>query len=143
MISSRKSVVFAALIQVTFAFLTPVSRHSFEKQPSIFITSLRATAHEDNTKDGQGLHGIAISTLLACSVAMSSVNPLPAQAYVSSDYASETVKAAVQSLKDASGNVDATFKAYENIAGIITEGKGVGGMVNYSKFPCSFVHSTS
>lgn len=54
-------------------------------------------------------------------------------AYVPSDYASETVQAVVQELKTASGNVDATFKAYEEIAGIITEGKGVGGMVNYSE----------
>jgi hypothetical protein len=43
------------------------------------------------------------------------------------------VQAAVQELTSASGNIDQTFKAYENIAGIITEGKGVGGMVNYSK----------
>jgi hypothetical protein len=57
-------------------------------------------------------------------------------AYVPSDYASDTVQAAVQELTTASGNVDATFKAYENIAGIITEGKGVGGMVNYSKYVC-------
>jgi hypothetical protein len=57
----------------------------------------------------------------------------PSYGYVPSDYASDTVQAAVQELMTASGNIEQTFKAYENIAGIITEGKGVGGMVNYSK----------
>eukprot|EP00529_Nitzschia_sp_RCC80_P042554 CAMPEP_0113503210 /NCGR_PEP_ID=MMETSP0014_2-20120614/34021_1 /TAXON_ID=2857 /ORGANISM="Nitzschia sp." /LENGTH=271 /DNA_ID=CAMNT_0000398159 /DNA_START=38 /DNA_END=850 /DNA_ORIENTATION=- /assembly_acc=CAM_ASM_000159 len=54
-----------------------------------------------------------------------------ANAYYASDYASETVQTTVKDLKAAAGNVDETFKVYENVAGIITEGKGVGGMVNY------------
>jgi len=57
----------------------------------------------------------------------------PVYAYDTSDYASETVQEVLQSLKTSSGNEEATFKTFENIAGIITEGKGVGGMVNYSK----------
>jgi len=56
---------------------------------------------------------------------------LPANAYIPSDYASETVQTAIQDLKAASGKVDETFKVYESIAGIITEGKGVGGQINY------------
>ena len=56
-----------------------------------------------------------------------------ANAYYASDYASETVQTTVKNLKAAAGNVDETFKVYENVAGIITEGKGVGGMVNYRK----------
>ncbi len=63
--------------------------------------------------------------------------PLPAaRAYETTDYASETVQAAVQELQRGAGDIDATFKAYENIAGIITEGKGVGGMVNYRTCCC-------
>lgn len=61
------------------------------------------------------------------------VPPSPALAYVPTDYASETVQTAIQTLKEASNNnnVDATVKAYENIAEIIIEGKGVGGQINY------------
>lgn len=59
--------------------------------------------------------------------------PLAAPAYDSSDYASETVTQTVKSLNDAQGNADATFSAYEGIAAIITEGKGVGGSINYRK----------
>ncbi|KAL3937003.1 MAG: hypothetical protein SGARI_002323 [Bacillariaceae sp.] len=70
---------------------------------------------------------------LALTITTAAMNPLPVEAYVPSDYASETVQNVISELKSASGNVDQTFKAYENIAGIITEGKGVGGMVNYSE----------
>jgi hypothetical protein len=55
----------------------------------------------------------------------------PAVAYETSDYASETVKDAIEQLKSSSGNSEATFKAFENINEIITEGKGVGGSINY------------
>jgi hypothetical protein len=61
-------------------------------------------------------------------------SPLPAQAYDPSDYASETVTEAVKSLKDASGDTETTFKVYEGIAAIITEGKGVGGSINYRTY---------
>lgn len=54
----------------------------------------------------------------------------PVSAYEASDYASDAVQTAVTSLKQASSTAD-TFKAYESIADIITEGKGVGGMINY------------
>lgn len=57
--------------------------------------------------------------------------PTVARADAPSDYASETVEMAIKTLKEASGSIDATFQAYEKVAGIITEGEGVGGMVNY------------
>lgn len=57
---------------------------------------------------------------------------MPAYAYEEKDYASETVTIAVQAMKDANGDSDLTLKAFENVAQIITEGKGVGGSLNYS-----------
>jgi hypothetical protein len=56
---------------------------------------------------------------------------LVANAYEESDYASETVTLVVQRLKDSTGNIDATFTTLEDIAKIITEGKGVGGQLTY------------
>jgi len=53
-----------------------------------------------------------------------------------SDYASETVVNAIKSLKDTIGDEVSSFKSLENIGDIITEGKGVGGSVNYCTFPC-------
>jgi hypothetical protein len=71
-----------------------------------------------------------LSTAVLCSLLLVG-SPTCAPAYEYTDYASETVLAAVQSLKDAAGNSEQTFKSYENIADIITEGKGVGGTINY------------
>jgi hypothetical protein len=47
------------------------------------------------------------------------------------DSSADTVAAAIQSVRDSGNNVQALVKAYENIAEIITEGKGVGGAINY------------
>eukprot|EP00559_Dactyliosolen_fragilissimus_P001900 CAMPEP_0184864716 /NCGR_PEP_ID=MMETSP0580-20130426/15904_1 /TAXON_ID=1118495 /ORGANISM="Dactyliosolen fragilissimus" /LENGTH=278 /DNA_ID=CAMNT_0027363619 /DNA_START=133 /DNA_END=969 /DNA_ORIENTATION=+ len=55
-----------------------------------------------------------------------------AMAYDDMDYASETVSEVVQSLKDSVGSVDKTFKVFEGLADIITEGKGVGGSLSYT-----------
>ena len=52
-------------------------------------------------------------------------------AYEESDYASETVTNVVTSLKSNAGDVDGTFTTLEEIAKIITEGKGVGGSLSY------------
>ena len=104
--------------------MTPSSR--------LDLASSRPTALNAHKESPHG--NLVASTILATSLAIASSNPLPAQAYVPSDYASETVTEAVRTLKAASGNVDETFKVYEMIASIITEGKGVGGMVNYREF---------
>jgi hypothetical protein len=55
----------------------------------------------------------------------------PAVAYSPSDYASDAVLSAIQSVKESSGDIKQTFKSYEAIASIITEGRGVGGIINY------------
>lgn len=72
--------------------------------------------------------GLAVGLALALSTATTT---LPANAYIPSDYASETVQTAIKDLKAASGNAKSTFDVYEGIAAIITEGKGVGGQINY------------
>ena len=74
---------------------------------------------------------------LALAIALSSTSPLAinpsiSHAYDPNDYASETVTAAVQGLKNSKGDTKATFSTFESIAEIITEGKGVGGSINYS-----------
>jgi hypothetical protein len=70
---------------------------------------------------------------VASTLALAPLATPPAVAYEDSDYASETVTAVVDSLRKAGSNAEETFKVYENIAAIITEGKGVGGSINYRK----------
>ena len=74
---------------------------------------------------------LALCTSLLFATSITASPAQPASAYVPTDYASETVQTALKTLRDAAGNVDATVKAYENIAEIIIEGKGVGGQINY------------
>lgn len=79
----------------------------------------------------QSFENALASSFLAASVAIAATNPLPVQAYSPNDYASDTVQDVVATLKQNRGNMEGTFQAYESVAEIISEGKGVGGMVNY------------
>ncbi len=77
-----------------------------------------------------------LSTLTALSILFTTTTLLPsnnniANAYEESDYASETVTTVVQALKSSTGQIDSTFSALEDVAKIITEGKGVGGQLTY------------
>ena len=74
---------------------------------------------------------IAIGSAIFCSTLSltgTTVQPPSANAY--EDYISEPVQIAIKAVQDANSN-DALVKAYENIAEIITEGKGVGGSINF------------
>ena len=78
------------------------------------------------------ISSIAIATFISLSTATTMIAPSSiAHAYEPTDYASETVTQAVQSVKKAAGNAELTLQEFENIAEIITEGKGVGGSINY------------
>ena len=101
-------------------------------------TTTTTTIMEESKQSSFTTKFASLSLAIALTVATSTTSiitttPQAAYAYIPSDYASETVTTVIQDLKKASGNGDETFKVYENIAGIITEGKGVGGMVNFSK----------
>jgi hypothetical protein len=125
------------VVLVPLSSLLLSSSHAFVLAP-YGISRLEATTNRQPSAIALQAHtkqqNIIASSVLAASLALGAatmINPLPAQAYVSSDYASETVTSALQTLTQASGNTEETFKAYESIAAIITEGKGVGGMINY------------
>jgi hypothetical protein len=121
-------IVFLSLLLKSscHAFVAPGSQldATRSRQPTVL------SAHKQQSNN------LVASSILAASLAFAVVSvPLPAaQAYDASDYASETVQTVIQTLKDASGNTEQTFKAFESIAAIITEGKGVGGMINYREY---------
>jgi len=77
------------------------------------------------------LSTMTAASLLALAITTASLSPQPAFAYEESDYASETVTNVVAKLKTTAGNADGTFNTLEDVAKIITEGKGVGGTLNY------------
>jgi len=91
---------------------------------------------ENNEHQNHVTSKTIVSTLTALSIfATLSTTPLlpnsAANAYEESDYASETVTTVVQRLKSSTGSIDDTFLALEDVAKIITEGKGVGGQLTY------------
>ncbi len=79
------------------------------------------------------------SLSLASLIFMSSSTVLhvpTAQAYAYNEFDSDidTVDITVQALKDAAGDAAASFKVFESINEIITEGKGVGGSLSASEY---------
>ena len=104
-----------------------------------FMTSSNDNEDTATTTKTQitSLHKPLLSTLTALSIfATLTTTTLTtpttiANAYEESDYASETVTTVVQRLKSSTANTDETFQALEDVAKIITEGRGVGGQLTY------------
>ena len=92
----------------------------------------KSTTTSKSTNNAVKQTTLAVSLAIALA-AGTATTALPANAYIPSDYASDTVQTAIQDLKSSSGKNEETFKVYESIAAIITEGKGIGGQINYSK----------
>ncbi|CAJ1951868.1 unnamed protein product [Cylindrotheca closterium] len=118
-----QSSLFILLIASTACAFVPQS-------PSPLVQTTTELSAKSQKQQHSFEHALA-SSFLAASLTVAASNPLPAQAYSSSDYASDTVQDVVTTLKQNRGNMDGTFQAYESIAEIITQGKGIGGMVNY------------
>lgn len=101
--------------------------------PTTSLHSKRVHALQSSKTDAQqaSAANLLASLALVGTLALTPLPSTPAYAYDGSDYASDTVQAAVKSLKDSAGNEQDTFQVYEFIAEIIAEGKGVGGNVDY------------
>ena len=102
---------------------------SLVRKYSLSMSSMKSDEEERN---------VITNTLKSLVLAMAlSINTMsPASASIVDDDSTETLNAAITSLKSASSNGDAsaTLKEFENIAAIITEGKGVGGSISNSKY---------
>jgi len=131
-------VLLLSLMASSLGFTTRLERQKtlvWSRAASSRSFSLRATKRpccNDVLEQKKGRNPNAGHLITAAALAgVLATSPMPSQAYDANDYASETVQAAVQSLKDASGNIEQTFKEFKNVADIITEGKGVGGTINF------------
>jgi hypothetical protein len=112
--------------------IVPLIRGTLAFSPCILRPILRPSLQ---LKAQRRFQNAVTSAIVASTLALAPLATPPAVAYEDSDYASETVTAVVDSLRNAGSNAEETFKVYENIAAIITEGKGVGGSINYRKCP--------
>ena len=121
------------------------SRASPRPIPSKLQTRRRETHHnscvfnsEDKNEHSHRLNKVSIkhhrtllTTVTALMLFVSPLLPAASNAFEESDYASETVTNVVSQLKERAGDVDGTFATLEEVAKIITEGKGVGGSLSY------------
>jgi hypothetical protein len=120
----RCFLVLSTVVVTTDAFAIP-------KTVPTTTTALHSTfRNHHDLQHHQQRHAAAAATIALIAVLGSNT---AAVAYESSDYASETVTQVISELKNAQGKTADTFKAYEDVAAIITEGKGVGGAINYSE----------
>lgn len=72
-----------------------------------------------------------VTSLLCALICFGTFTFSSSQAVASDEVYSDAVENAIRALRSAAGSSEKTFQAYENIAAIITEGKGVGGSINY------------
>eukprot|EP00560_Eucampia_antarctica_P002657 CAMPEP_0197832728 /NCGR_PEP_ID=MMETSP1437-20131217/15855_1 /TAXON_ID=49252 ORGANISM="Eucampia antarctica, Strain CCMP1452" /NCGR_SAMPLE_ID=MMETSP1437 /ASSEMBLY_ACC=CAM_ASM_001096 /LENGTH=277 /DNA_ID=CAMNT_0043436267 /DNA_START=84 /DNA_END=917 /DNA_ORIENTATION=+ len=91
--------------------------------------------HNDSQEDNRMLNGSmkAVSSLaVAMALTISTSFGNTANAYDDYEDATETISTVVSNLKSAAkaGDATATLTEFENIAAIITEGKGVGGSIS-------------
>jgi hypothetical protein len=112
-------VLFLVVVSYAHAFQGRVITQC--RQPTKIHAALN---NPEKNKIQQLTATVALSTLLVC-------GGNPAAVAAQTDYSSEVVVTAIQSLQESQGNVERTFKAYENIGDMITEGKGLGGSVNF------------
>jgi hypothetical protein len=129
----QRIILWSCLVNLGEALVLPSTRRSLGVASS---RTFALNAHQNHQNQPQPTTtNLVASNLVAASIAIAAssfiATPPPAVAYEPTDYASETVQETLQALKSASGNLDATFKSYEAIAAIVTEGKGVGGQINY------------
>lgn len=128
MMMRRCFLVLSTVFVTTDAFSIPKTIPITKATTTIPTTT---ALHHDQQKHAPGAASAAVATIALISTILGSNTA--AMAYESTDYASETVTQVISELKNAQGKTAETFKAYEDVAAIITEGKGVGGAINYSK----------
>jgi hypothetical protein len=117
-----------------------------QKLPSVVSRTSPKLSHHSNNKVKEILEPLTdirhemTKLMIACTISLSVLNINAPAALSYENYNDsfnnndvDTVTNVVQSLRDASGDAAASFKVFESINEIITEGKGVGGMINSCK----------
>mmetsp|Transcript_36875 Transcript_36875/g.77854 ORF Transcript_36875/g.77854 Transcript_36875/m.77854 type:complete len:280 (-) Transcript_36875:274-1113(-) len=146
LIGRRRAIV--SLVSLLAASSAPTTTLAFSpqrRQPAVISRGLSVrlslqsndnieindSSKSNNHKNKVAASLLALSLATATPLLATTVDASPAFAYEESDYASETVTTVVSRLKSSAGDVDASFGTLEDVAKIITEGKGVGGTLTY------------
>ena len=140
------TLILALSLPITVvAFVLPKSSSVCANRPSIHRLQVAASdekpldacpsfkgAQQKDSSRSSNLARLAASAGLGTALLFASPSfQQTALAYDPTDYASETVQSTIKALKDSAGNSEETYKVFEEMNSIITEGKGVGGAINY------------
>lgn len=117
---------------------SPVNNHHLGKGSTLYSqhksqedTTIKTLKNiEKHVSKGMISIALIITLLFSNNNIMSSSSSI-SYAYDTTDYASETVQDVLLRLQNNYGNIDGTIKVYEDIVAIITEGKGIGGNINF------------
>lgn len=129
---------------LAFIFMSITGVSAFT--PSTSLTALSRSNGKQESKStylqmkqqdkAEGFRNGIAGILTASAIAVSTIGFNTDRAFAYDDFSDndvDTVTNVVQSLKDAQGDAAASFKVFESINDIITEGKGVGGMISSCK----------
>lgn len=122
-------------LQSTPTLTSSIKSNEFSRA-RMSTTSMNMNMISDDNKQIQDIKKGVTSLTFAAMIALSTAGVTPGVAQAYEDYTEmndiETVETVIKSLKESSGNAKASFKTFESISDIITEGKGVGGMISSS-----------
>ena len=124
-------------LQSTPTLTSSIKSNEFSRA-RMSTTSMNMNMISDDNKQIQDIKKGVTSLTFAAMIALSTAGVTPGVAQAYEDYTEmndiETVETVIKSLKESSGNAKASFKTFESISDIITEGKGVGGMISSCKY---------
>lgn len=132
MVSFQKHVLLPLLASVSVTTAFTVTPLKTARTTTTHLSPLQALKSGTEILDDakKALATLVVASALTVSTVLS---PLPndaVRAYESKDYASDTVTNMVKTLEESAGKKEKTLAAFEELAAIITEGKGVGGSVS-------------
>lgn len=101
--------------------------------PTPITTSSQRDSTDFSFQPSKAIATLFIALTMVCTAIVTTPPSAMAYgAYTPTDVTStNTVQAAVTAIQQAVGDAEATAKAFESVAEIILEGKGVGGQINY------------
>ena len=115
--------------RVTSSSTLNLSKHESNHESSSVSSSSTTTTTFMNQFQ-KACTTMALATTLAITSPLSPITTPNANA-INIDMGADTVTSMVQSINTAAGNKEETLKAFEELAAVITEGKGLGGDVSY------------
>ena len=140
-ISTSQTKAFTVITPSTRSLLPQSCRPKFHPSPALFQTYSNDDNDDDLSKHRttKELQKVFTTFAIASTLTFSTIASSPLPSYANDDYAADTVTTMIQSIKNSAGKKQETLAVFEDLAAVITEGKGIGGDVSYGE-PFTYLH---